>query len=73
MHVQVCNLRFTCLFPCKISGLYVKVTFTCETIISHVELEHFTCEKSLIQHVELEDFRCENDNLTCKISYVDLT
>ena len=67
MHVQVCNSRFTYLFTCKISGLYVKINFTSETIISYLEFEHFTCENSLIPHVELEDFTCENDRFTCKI------
>ena len=68
MHVQVCNLRLHVFSHVR---LVVYMWKLCETIISHKELEHFTCEKLLIQQVELEDFRRENDYLTCKISYVD--
>lgn len=41
----------TYLLVCEISGVYVKLNFACETIVSYVKLEDLTREKS-VSHVK---------------------
>ena len=37
------------LFECEIEGLYVEMNFTCEMIISSVELQQFINAKSYVE------------------------
>ena len=50
-YVQLITWHCTYLLVCEISVVYVKVNFTCERVVSGVELEDLTRKKSVL-HVK---------------------